>query len=50
VKVFGQEPVKVVGEILAVTLVIAKATGGVEPTVIAAELVTVPVELVALSV
>ena len=54
-KVLGQAPVKIVGEVLAVTLVTANGTGaggggGAEPTVVTADLVTVPEELVALIV
>jgi hypothetical protein len=52
VKVLGQAPVKVNGEALAATPVTLNGTGedGVGLTVVIADLVTVPVELVALMV
>jgi len=50
----GQGPVKVDGEVLAITLVtengIGAGGGGAELTVVVADLVTVPAELVALIV
>jgi hypothetical protein len=54
VKVLGQAPVKVDGSVLAITLVTVNGTGvvggSVELTVAIVDLVTVPVELVALMV
>jgi hypothetical protein len=54
VKVLGQGPVKVDGEVLAITLVIANGIGsgggGAEMTVVTVDLVMVPEELVALIV
>ena len=55
VKVLGQVPVKFVGSVLAVTLVTENGIvvghgGDAEPTVVTADLVIVPAELVALMV
>jgi hypothetical protein len=52
VKVLGQAPVKVDGSVFAVTLVTENGIAGVgaEFTIITADLVTVPIELVALMV
>jgi hypothetical protein len=53
VKVLGQAPVKLDGEVLAITLVTANGIGkgsGAELTVVTADLVMVPAELVALIV
>ena len=53
-KVLGQGPVKVDGEVLAITLVTANGIGsggrGAGMTVITADLLTIPAELVALIV